>query len=176
MTTGNRIRRTLLAGLVAAAVVFPVSAAASPQAPAPSPAVLADSATAQERYAANLDNLVEAARRAQDAGHVTRSAKLRAMAGAPAPAPYGAPGQAGPAGFLAFDGRGRGRAVEVLGDLDTADRTAVLAPGSDTTLDTYARFREGPWPSSNGSEPIIRAPPWSPGSGTTPRARSARRS
>lgn len=143
MTTGNRIRRTLLAGLVAAAVVFPVSAAASPQAPAPSPTVLADSATAQERYAANLDNLMEAARRAQDAGHVTRSGKLRAMAGAPAPAPYGAPEQAGPAGFLAFDGRGRGRAVEVIGDLDTADRIAVLVPGSDTTLDTYARFREG---------------------------------
>ncbi|MFF3012732.1 alpha/beta hydrolase [Streptomyces sp. NPDC057939] len=143
MTTGNRIRRTLLAGLVAAAVVFPVSAAASPQAPAPLPAVLAESATAQERYTANLDNLTQAARRAQDAGHLTRSAKLRAMAGTPAPVPHGAPAQAGPARFLDFDGRGRGRAVEVLGDLDTADRIAVLVPGSDTTLDTWARFREG---------------------------------
>ena len=49
----------------------------------------------------------------------------------------------GAARFLAFDGRGRGRAVEVLGDLETADRVAVLVPGSDTTLDTYQRFRAG---------------------------------
>ncbi|MFD8793267.1 alpha/beta hydrolase, partial [Streptomyces vinaceus] len=44
---------------------------------------------------------------------------------------------------LTFDGRGRGRAVEVLGDLESADRVAVLVPGSDTTLDTYERFRAG---------------------------------
>ncbi|KIF07574.1 hypothetical protein PL81_01160, partial [Streptomyces sp. RSD-27] len=40
-------------------------------------------------------------------------------------------------------GRGRGRAVEVFGDLGAADRIAVLVPGSDTTLDTYRRFRDG---------------------------------
>ncbi|RSS83838.1 alpha/beta hydrolase, partial [Streptomyces sp. WAC06614] len=45
--------------------------------------------------------------------------------------------------FLAFDGRGTGRAVEVFGSLTTADRVAVLVPGSDTTLDTYQRFRAG---------------------------------
>ncbi|MFY1671951.1 alpha/beta hydrolase [Plantactinospora sp. WMMB334] len=36
--------------------------------------------------------------------------------------------------FLAFDPRGDGLAVEVLGDLRTADRIAVLVPGVDSTL------------------------------------------
>ncbi|MFJ8161712.1 alpha/beta hydrolase [Streptomyces sp. NPDC096136] len=130
---GGRIGRTLLAALVAAAVVVPVSAAASPRVPAPAPAVLAASASPQEHYAANLANLAAAARMAEEAGRGGRAAKLREMAAA------GAEG----ARFLDFDGRGRGRAVEVFGDLGTADRIAVLVPGSDTTLDTYRRFRDG---------------------------------
>lgn len=129
----GRLRRTLLAGLVATAVVVPVSAAASPQVPAPAPAVLDASAGPQERYAANLANLTASARTAEEAGRSGRAAKLREMAAA---------GAAG-AQFLSFDGRGRGRAVEVFGDLSTADRIAVLVPGSDTTLDTYQRFRDG---------------------------------
>jgi pimeloyl-ACP methyl ester carboxylesterase len=44
-------------------------------------------------------------------------------------------------GLLAFDGRGTGRVTEVFGDLATAEHIAVLVPGSDTTLDTYGRFR-----------------------------------
>ncbi|MEU8432349.1 alpha/beta hydrolase [Streptomyces sp. NPDC029216] len=110
-----------------------MSAAASPQVPAPAPAALAGSATPQERYAANLANLAESARMAEEAGRSGRAAKLREMASA------GAEG----ARFLDFDGRGPGRAVEVFGDLGTADRIAVLVPGSDTTLDTYRRFRDG---------------------------------
>lgn len=43
--------------------------------------------------------------------------------------------------FLTFDGRGEGQATEVFGDLAHADRIAVLVSGSDTTLDTYDRFR-----------------------------------
>ncbi|MFJ8213807.1 alpha/beta hydrolase [Streptomyces sp. NPDC096033] len=132
----GRVRRTLLAGLVAAAVVVPVSAAASPRVPAPAPAVLAGSAGSagpQERYAANLANLAEAARMAEEAGRSERAAKLREMA----------TDGAAEARFLTFDGRGRGRAIEVFGDLGTADRIAVLVPGSDTTLDTYRRFRDG---------------------------------
>lgn len=135
MSTGSRVRRTrrtLLAGLVAAAVVIPVTAAASPDVPAPAPAVFAESATAQSRYAANLAGIGEAARTAQEAGRAGRAVKLRAMAA-------GSPG----AQFLVFDGRGTGRAVEVFGDLETADRVTVLVPGSDTTLDTYQRFRDG---------------------------------
>ncbi|WP_327305415.1 alpha/beta hydrolase [Streptomyces sp. NBC_01298] len=129
--TGGRLRRTLLAGLVAAAVVFPVSAAASPNVPAPAPAVLGEGSALPDRYAANLANLHEAARTAEGAGRGGRAARLRAMEAG------------GDARFLVFDGRGKGRAIEVFGDLETADRVAVLVPGSDTTLDTYQRFRAG---------------------------------
>ncbi|MBT2478670.1 alpha/beta hydrolase [Streptomyces sp. ISL-94] len=127
----GRLRRTLLASLVAAAVVFPMSAAASPNVPAPAPAAFAEDAAPHDRYAANRANLAEAARMAEGAGRTGRAAKLRAM------------GAAGAAQFLTFDGRGRGRAVEVFGDLESADRVTVLVPGSDTTLDTYQRFRAG---------------------------------
>ncbi|MFD4240224.1 alpha/beta hydrolase [Streptomyces sp. NPDC058525] len=108
-----------------------MSAAASPNVPAPIPAAFAESAAPLDRYAANRANLAEAARMAADAGRTGRAARLRAM------------DAAGTARFLAFDGRGSGRAVEVFGDLETADRVAVLVPGSDTTLDTYQRFRAG---------------------------------
>ncbi|MGR4881377.1 alpha/beta hydrolase [Streptomyces sp. LARHCF249] len=128
----GRLRRTLLAALVAAAVVVPVSAAAaSPDVPAPVPAAFAESAAPHVRYTANRANLAEAAGMAAGAGRTGRAAKLDAM------------DAAGTAQFLAFDGRGRGRAVEVFGDLETADRVTVLVPGSDTTLDTYQRFRAG---------------------------------
>ncbi|WP_328299977.1 alpha/beta hydrolase family protein [Streptomyces sp. NBC_00435] len=129
--SSGRLRRTLLAGLVAAAVVFPVSAAASPEVPAPAPAVLPETAPLPARYAANLANLGEAARTAQEADRGGRAARLRAMEAG------------GEARFLVFDGRGKGRATEVFGDLESADRVAVLVPGSDTTLDTYQRFRAG---------------------------------
>ncbi|MFK0236621.1 alpha/beta hydrolase [Streptomyces vinaceus] len=127
----GRLRRTLLAGLVAAAVVLPVSAAASPDVPAPAPAVFAERTALPDRYAANRAGLAEAARMAREAGRTGRAAKLDAMEAG------------GGARFLAFDGRGRGRAVEVFGDLESADRVAVLVPGSGTTLDTYQRFRAG---------------------------------
>ncbi|NDU76389.1 hypothetical protein GWI34_27725 [Actinomadura sp. DSM 109109] len=39
--------------------------------------------------------------------------------------------------FLAFDPRGAGRAVEVLGDLRHADRIAVVVPGADNSLANY---------------------------------------
>ncbi|MBT2541844.1 hypothetical protein J7E99_14305 [Streptomyces sp. ISL-44] len=127
----GRVRRTLLAALVAAAVVLPVSAAASPDVPAPIPVAFAEDAAPHDRYTANRASLAEATRMATDAGRTGRAAKLRAIEAA------------GTAQFLAFDGRGRGRAVEVFGDLETADRVTVLVPGSDTTLDTYQRFRAG---------------------------------
>jgi hypothetical protein len=39
--------------------------------------------------------------------------------------------------FLSFDTHGDGTAVEVVGDLATADRIAVVVPGVDTTLATF---------------------------------------
>ncbi|MCM4081415.1 alpha/beta hydrolase [Paractinoplanes hotanensis] len=41
--------------------------------------------------------------------------------------------------FLFFDPAGHGRAAEVLGDLGTATRVAVLIPGVDTTLTDFDR-------------------------------------
>lgn len=41
--------------------------------------------------------------------------------------------------FLALDPAGDGTAVEVIGDLATADRIAVLVPGVDTTLRDFDR-------------------------------------
>ena len=41
--------------------------------------------------------------------------------------------------FLAFDPRGDGRAVEVLGEPATAERIAVLVPGVDTRLPDFDR-------------------------------------
>ncbi|MGW7449855.1 alpha/beta hydrolase [Streptomyces sp. NPDC054787] len=130
----GRLCRTALASLVAAAVVFPISAAASPDVPAPAPAAFAADATPQTRYAVNRAHLAEAARMAQDADRTGRASKLRTMEAVEA---------ARAAQFLTFDGRGKGRAVEVFGELETADRVTVLVPGSDTTLDTYERFRAG---------------------------------
>ncbi|MGW3057962.1 alpha/beta hydrolase [Streptomyces goshikiensis] len=135
--TRARLHRTLLAGLVAAAVAFPLSAAASsPNAPAPQPVSFAAHTAPQVRYAENLAGLGEAERMAREAGRTGRAAKLREMA-------QGTPGASQAPRFLSFDGRGKGRAVEVLGDLESADRVTVLVPGSDTTLDTYQRFRAG---------------------------------
>jgi hypothetical protein len=101
-----RLRQSAMAALVAAAVAFPLTAAALPAVPAPEPVRFGAAAGAAERYAANSANLREAERTARDAGRT-------------------------------------GRAVEVFGDLAAADRIAVLVPGSDTSLDTYGRFRAG---------------------------------
>jgi hypothetical protein len=115
---------------VTAAVVAPLSGAARLEVPAPAPAVLAPltAATLDAAYAANRANAEEASRRAAAHGDRERAAADRAMA---APARH----------LIAFDGRGSGRAVEVFGDLAHAERIAVLVPGSDTSLDTYDRFR-----------------------------------
>ncbi|MEW1773252.1 alpha/beta hydrolase [Streptomyces sp. NPDC086777] len=126
----GRLCRTLLAALLAAAVVLPLSAATRPGIPAPPPAVLpaplppAGLATA---YAANRDNAAEAARMAAADGDLSRAAVDRSLA---SPARH----------LLHLDARGTGQVTEVFGDLAHATRVAVLVPGSDTTLDTYARF------------------------------------
>ncbi|MEV6593609.1 alpha/beta hydrolase [Streptomyces acidicola] len=128
----GRVRRVLLALVVAVAVVAPLAAFARPRIPAPAPAVLAPvtAATLDEAYEANRANAAEAARMAAANGDRKRAEADRSMA-------------ASTRQFLSFDGRGTGQAVEVFGDLAHADRVAVLVPGSDTTLDTYDRFRAG---------------------------------
>ncbi|WP_149828142.1 alpha/beta hydrolase [Streptomyces tailanensis] len=130
--TCTRLLRTLLALLIATAVIMPVSAAAAgPQIPAPAPATLAAPTpkTLESTYAANRTNAERASHMAEAHGDRSRAATDRAMA---------APTRQ----FLKFDGRGPGQAVEVFGDLLKADRVAVLVPGSDTSLDTYDRFHK----------------------------------
>ncbi|WP_395572807.1 alpha/beta hydrolase [Streptomyces sp. BK79] len=126
----NRWRRTALAALICGAVVGPLSGAARPEVPAPPPPALAapTAATLADTYAANRANAAEASRMAATHGDRDRAAADRSLAD---------PSRR----LLAFDGRGSGLATEVFGDLPHADRVAVLVPGSDTSLDTYGRFR-----------------------------------
>ncbi|MEU1406354.1 alpha/beta hydrolase [Streptomyces sp. NPDC005728] len=113
--------------LLAAATIAALTAAAHPRIPAPAPARLPapTRATLPSVYEANRANAAQAARMAAAHGDPHRAAADRTLAAR---------------NLLAFDGRGPGQATEVLGDLLHADRVAVLVPGSDTSLDTYARF------------------------------------
>lgn len=126
----GRWRRALLATLITGALVVPLSGAARAEIPAPAPAALppVTAATLDETYAANRANAAEASRMAEAHGDRERAAADRAMAD---------PSR----DFLFFDGRGSGLATEVFGDLARAERIAVLVPGSDTSIDTYDRFR-----------------------------------
>ncbi|GAA3071785.1 hypothetical protein GCM10020000_65580 [Streptomyces olivoverticillatus] len=132
----SRLRRTLLAALVIGSVTLPVLGAARPAAvPAPAPSALAPlraatPAALAERYAATRADIRAAERAATDHGDLRRAAALHAMA---EPARH----------FLSFDGRDGGRTAEVFGDLSRAERTAVLVPGSDTSLDRYGRLQAG---------------------------------
>ncbi|MEU9474560.1 alpha/beta hydrolase [Streptomyces sp. NPDC048191] len=128
-TRTRKWRRALLATLLTAAIAVPLSGATRPRIPAPAPAALppVTAETLQTIYAANGADATRAADMAAAHGDAHRAAADRTLA---------SPSRR----LLAFDGRGAGRATEVLGDLAHADRTAVLVPGSDTSLDTYDRF------------------------------------
>ncbi|GAA4503578.1 alpha/beta hydrolase family protein [Actinoallomurus oryzae] len=113
-------RVTLLA-LTGAALALSTAAAGDassrPLPLRPLPALTGQALTA--RYAAERAAIESAARGTEDP---RTSQRLRALA---------APGRT----FLDFDPRGR--AVEVIGDLATARRVAVLVPGADTTPATF---------------------------------------
>ncbi|WP_416970500.1 alpha/beta hydrolase [Streptomyces sp. 4F14] len=128
----GRLLRALLAVLVVAAVVVPLVAAARPDipAPAPAPALPLTAATLEKTYEANRANAELASKMARAHGDRHRAEADRRLA---APDRH----------LLSYDGRGEGRATEVFGDLAHAHRVAILVPGSDTTLDTYERFRAG---------------------------------
>ncbi|MFI5750744.1 alpha/beta hydrolase [Streptomyces sp. NPDC051644] len=132
----SRLRRGLLAALVAASVAVPIAGAAGPAAvPAPAPAVQGPLRTAApealaERYAATRADIGAAERAAAGHGDRKRAAALHVMAG---PARH----------FLSFDGRDGGRSVEVFGDLSHAGRIAVLVPGAGIGVDHYWRLRSG---------------------------------
>ncbi|MEV4800856.1 alpha/beta hydrolase [Nonomuraea sp. NPDC049421] len=119
-------RRSLLIASLAVSLAAPLSGA---EVPAPEP-VQPPSGLSEARYAAVRQGIVAAERMAAAHGHRRRADVLRAMAD---PARR----------FLFFDGRDGGRAAEVFGDPATAERVAVLVPGSDTSLDRYGRLRSG---------------------------------
>ncbi|MFJ6750535.1 alpha/beta hydrolase [Streptomyces sp. NPDC091266] len=58
--------------------------------------------------------------------------------------------------ILAFDPRGRGQVAQVYGDLTTAERTAVIVPGSDIDLATFDRSND-PYGTPAGMATSLRA-------------------
>ncbi|GAA2584812.1 alpha/beta hydrolase [Actinomadura fulvescens] len=57
--------------------------------------------------------------------------------------------------FLYFDPRGRGRAIEVVGDLTRARRVAVVVPGADSTLSDFDSKAGRPWSAPGGGARAI---------------------
>ncbi|HEY1344400.1 MAG TPA: alpha/beta hydrolase [Streptosporangiaceae bacterium] len=120
----RRIATVTAVATAAAATVFATTAALFPAAPPdpmqPLPALTGRALTA--RYAADAAAIARAASSARRSGDPALARALDAMRGRH---------------FLSFDPRGPGEAIEVLGDLATAARVAILVPGSDTSLATF---------------------------------------
>ena len=118
-----RLRRMIVTAAAVTAVLA-TTAAVLPGAPAdraqPLPALTAPALAA--RYAADSRMVAQAARAASRSGSTALARSLDAMRGRQ---------------FLDFNPRGRGLAVEVIGNLARASRVAILVPGSDTTLATF---------------------------------------
>lgn len=112
---------TLAAGLVGSPPVRPVVAY-----PAPDRFPAATATTVDDRYRATEQAVREALAVARQAGDRRRGETLDRLLDRH---------------LLAFDARGDGLAVEVIGDLVQADRIVVMVPGSHTTLDTFDRNR-----------------------------------
>ncbi|MFB4311797.1 alpha/beta hydrolase [Actinomadura sp. GTD37] len=110
---------SLLAAGSTAAAARPAELYAAPE---PVPALSA--ASLDVRYEATDRNISRALATAERVHDEDRTRALAALL---------APGRR----FLAFDPRGTGRAVEVIGDLEHADRIAVVVPGADNTLSNY---------------------------------------
>jgi len=120
-----RLRRVSAIAAAAAVVGFTLTAAVSPSPPADPPVSLPalTPRALSARYAASARTVARAARTAARSGDPGRARAL---------------GVLGHEHLLAFDARGQGEVVEVLGNLATARRVAILVPGSDTSLATFA--------------------------------------
>jgi hypothetical protein len=120
-----RARKTaaVVVSLLAAGAAAPAARPPEPYAaPAPVPAL--SSTTLDARYQATGQDIGRALARAE---HLHDEDRTRALSA------FQSPGRR----FLAFDPRGNGRAVEVIGDLEHADRIAVVVPGADNKLTNY---------------------------------------
>jgi Alpha/beta hydrolase len=119
-----KLRRTVLIAAAATAVLATTTAAMFPASPAersqPLPALTSRALSA--RYAADARQVTRAAGSARRAGDAGLARALTAMRGRQ---------------IVEFNPRGQGLAAEVVGDLATAARVAVLVPGSDTTLASF---------------------------------------
>ncbi|XRQ13337.1 alpha/beta hydrolase [Actinomadura welshii] len=120
-----RVRKTT-------AVVLALAAAGSTSAAARHADVYAAPRPVPELSAATLDARFQAARR--EVGRALATARrfhdadrVRVLSSF----------RTGDRRFLAFDPRGDGRAVEVIGDLRRADRIAVVVPGADNALANF---------------------------------------
>ncbi|WP_433473334.1 alpha/beta hydrolase [Spirillospora sp. CA-142024] len=146
------VRTTVAAAAVLAATGSTTAAAGHAEVyapPAMAPALSAS--TLDARYQATGQDITRALATAERVRDVARTRALSAFL---------APGRR----FLSFDPRGNGRAVEVLGDLEHADRIAVVVPGADNTLANY----DSPKFVGGGSRALYRQ-----ASADAPRARIA---
>ena len=118
-----RLRRVIAIGAAAAAVLA-TTAAVLPGSPVdrPQPLPAFTSTALAARYATDSRMIARAARTASRTGNTGLAHALDAMRGHH---------------FIDFNSRGQGLAAEVIGDLATAKRVAILVPGSDTSLTTF---------------------------------------
>jgi hypothetical protein len=123
-----RLRSLAAAPLLAAAMfgttaaAWPSSTAAVPQAP---PALTASALSAS--YAASAQEIGTAERTATRDGDTQLAGALTSLR---------------PSQVLFFNPNGQGVTAMVIGNLATANRVAIVVPGSDTTLSTF--FSRGP--------------------------------
>ncbi|HEX5190117.1 MAG TPA: alpha/beta hydrolase [Streptosporangiaceae bacterium] len=118
-----RIRRVAAIAAIVAAVGGTTAALVPPapiDRPQPMPALTARALSV--RYATNAHQIVRVTGAARRAGDTSLVRALNGMRGRH---------------FIDFNARGQGLAVEVVGDLATATRVAVLVPGSDTSLASF---------------------------------------
>ena len=146
-----RLRSLAVAPLVAAAMLgttaaaWPSSTAAKPQAP---PALTATALSA--RYAATRTAVTKAEATATRDGDRQRAQALAGLRSRQ---------------VLFFNPNGAGVAAMVIGDLATANRVAIVVPGSDTNLATF--FSRGPQSPGGAAEALAaearKLEPRSPG-------------
>ena len=119
-----RLRRAAAIGAAATAVVLATTAAVLPGSPVdrPQPLPALTTKALNARYAADSRLVARAATTASREGNADLARALDAMRGQH---------------FIDFNPRGQGLAVEVIGNLATATRVAILVPGSDTSLATF---------------------------------------
>jgi Alpha/beta hydrolase len=125
-----RRRNRGLAGMAALTVVCSTAADMTMPDPYEPPGTLPalSARTLDARYASVRHDIGRALRTAREKDDGDRARTLSAFL---------APGRH----FLSFDARGRGQAVEVLGDLAAADRVAVVVPGADGSLTGYDSWK-----------------------------------